>query len=597
MILFIVSFVAGALTVLAPCILPLLPVIVGGSLSATGGTASRSKVFIIVTSLGVSVIVFTLLLKLSSVLIAIPPLFWTWLSGGIVFFIGLTFLLPGLWEQVPFLSRVSIGSNKLVSAGYRRKGIVGDVIIGAALGPVFSTCSPTYFIVLATVLPVQPLLGLVYLFAYTFGLCLMLLLVGLLGQRFADRLGFAADPQGKFKRILGVVFIIVGLVIVTGTDKLIQIKLLEWGIFDVTKVEELLLRATGPNSSKGAATTEGLGQTVLDGAMRVARKEGLYQKAPEIQNAAGYINTGFNPDGSPKGITIGEFKGKKVVLLDIWTYSCINCQRTIPYLKAWNAKYGDQGLEIIGIHTPEFAFEKDIENVSWAVKQFGLTYPQVLDNDYATWRALGNNYWPRKYLIDIDGYIVYDHAGEGGYEEFEAAIQRALMERAMVVGAEAPDDSVVAKIIPSANLNGINSPEIYFGASRNRELGNGSPGSEGVQDFAVPNTVSRNVLYLYGRWNITPEYAESEKGAGVIFKYSAKDVYMVASASSPTRVRVLRDGQPVAGFAGADVDKNGYVTIKANRLYKLVHDENPGEHTLRLEIESPGLQVYAFTFG
>ena len=589
MILFILSFVAGVLTVLAPCILPLLPVIVGGSLGATGQETSKRKVFVIVGSLGASVIAFTLLLKASTALIAIPSSFWTYLSGGIVLLFGLTLLFPGLWERIPFLSRLSAGSNQLMSMGYQRNSFWGDIIIGASLGPVFSTCSPTYFIVLATVLPESPVLGLIYLLAYTAGLSLMLLLVGLLGQRFADKLGFAADPHGKFKRTLGAIFIAVGLIVITGTDKQIQIKLLDWGIYDITKVEQWLLRMTEPDSESG--TVSDMRPTVFDEAMRITQKEQLYEKAPEIRGAAGYVNTGGEP------ITIGEFRGKKVVLLEIWTYSCINCQRTIPYLKAWDEKYRDEGLQIIGIHTPEFAFEKVQANVENAVREFGIEYPSVLDNDYATWRALGNNYWPRKYLIDIDGFIVYDHIGEGAYEETEQEVQRALMERAEILGAKGPDQNVVSGAITPANLSGVRSPEIYFGSHRNDRLGNGVSGDSGSYEFAAPNNVSRNVLYLDGKWNITPEYAESEDVGAIVFKYSAKDVYMVASAPTGVRMRVLRDGEPVGAFAGESVDADGYVTVQDNRLYKLVHDENAGEHLLELEIEGPGFQAYTFTFG
>lgn len=590
MLLFVLSFVAGVLTVLAPCILPLLPVIVGGSIGAAGDPASKRKVFVIVASLGLSVIAFTLLLKASTAFISIPPSFWTWLSGGIVFFFGATLLFPGLWERLPFIAKLSSGSNQLVSAGYQKKSLWGNILIGAALGPVFSTCSPTYFIVLATVLPEQPVIGLLYLFAYAAGLCLMLLLVGLLGQTFADKLGFAADPRGTFKRGLGVVFIIVGLIIISGYDKKIQIQLLEWGIYDITKVEQWLLQN---NESSSEVPASALPQaTVFDEAMRVAQKEQLYPRAPEIQMPAGYVNTGGEP------ITIGEFKGKSVVLLDIWTYSCINCQRTIPYLKAWDEKYREMGLQIIGIHTPEFAFEKDIRNVEWAVQQFGIKYPSVLDNDYATWQALGNNYWPRKYLVDIDGFIVYDHIGEGAYEETEAAIQRALDERATVLGAQlSMDDAIVAASIPEANLGGVGSPEIYFGAWRNDLLGNGNPGAEGVRQFIAPEKPVRNMLYLDGSWNIMREYAETNATGKIIFKYRARDVYMVAASAAPVKMRILRDGKPVDGFRGADVGEDGFVTVQEQRLYKLVHDENVGEHVLEIEIQGAGLQAYTFTFG
>lgn len=591
MILLVISFVAGVLTALAPCILPLLPVIVGGSLEAAGQMGSRRRMYTIIASLGASVILFTLILKVSTAFIGIPPYVWTWISGGIVGFFGTTLLFPGVWERLPFVGTVSISFNKLLGAGNQKKSFAGDVLMGAALGPVFSTCSPTYFVVLATVLPENFGLGLVYLSAYTLGLCLMLLLVGYIGQRLADGLGFAADPRGLFKRALGFLFIAVAFFIISGQDKQLQIKILDAGFFDVTKIEQWLLQMTeSPIEAVSPEEKESL--LTLDENMRIAKKEQLYTRAPEIMKPAGYVNTGGEP------ITVEEFRGKKVVLLDIWTYSCINCQRTIPYLNAWHEKYGEQGLQIIGIHTPEFAFEKDIENVEWAVQQFGIKYPSILDNEYATWKELGNNYWPRKYLVDIDGFIVYDHIGEGDYEETEAAIQRALMERSMVVGNGPIDSDIVSASIPAYERVGVRSPEVYFGSHRNELFGNGAPHKNGEQELSVPENLAQNTLYLSGRWNMTDEYAENVGTGSVTFRYIAKDVYMVASSLEGIKVRILRDGKPVGEFAGEDIDTVSSVgTIKENRLYKLIHDELPGEHTLEIQISGGKLEAYTFTFG
>jgi cytochrome c biogenesis protein CcdA len=240
MILLLVSFIAGILTVLAPCILPILPVIIGGSLE--GGSANRRRAFVIIGSLGISLVAFTLLLKASTVLIDIPQSFWSLVSGLIIIVFGMILLFPGLWEKLPLIGRANRASNSLLTAGYRRGGFWGDVIMGAALGPVFSACSPTYFVVLASVLPASFALGLVYLSVYVLGLCLALLLIALVGQRLADTLGVAADPKGVFKRVLGVLFVLVGIAIITGADKALQIKILDIGFLDVTKIEEKLLR-------------------------------------------------------------------------------------------------------------------------------------------------------------------------------------------------------------------------------------------------------------------------------------------------------------------------------------------------------------------
>lgn len=233
----IISFIAGVLTVLAPCVLPLLPVIVGSSASG------RSKLtpYVVVGSLGLSIIVFTYLLKVSTAFIMIPQHFWTYLSGGILLFFGLTLLFPKLWESIPGLAKAQSGSNKVLGAGYTKKSLWGDALIGVALGPVFSTCSPTYFVILASVLPASFLLGSAYLFAYVLGLSAVLLMIGLLGQRFADKLTKFSDPHGNLKKWIGILFITLGILIATGYDKKIEILILDTGYFDITKVEQSLL--------------------------------------------------------------------------------------------------------------------------------------------------------------------------------------------------------------------------------------------------------------------------------------------------------------------------------------------------------------------
>jgi cytochrome c biogenesis protein CcdA len=212
----IISFIAGVLTILAPCILPLLPVIVGRSLSDS--TLSKRRVFIVVLSLGISVIVFTLILKVSTLFINIPQNFWACISGGIIFIFGLVTLFPNLWENLPFTSKLNQQSNKVLMTGYKKNSIWGDILVGASLGPIFSACSPTYFVILATVLPVRPIVGIIYLLSYSIGLCLALLIVALLGQRIMAKFDFAMDPRGWFKRILGIIFILVAIGILTGYE-------------------------------------------------------------------------------------------------------------------------------------------------------------------------------------------------------------------------------------------------------------------------------------------------------------------------------------------------------------------------------------------
>lgn len=303
---------------------------------------------------------------------------------------------------------------------------------------------------------------------------------------------------------------------------------------------------------------------------------------PELSSIDGYINTNGKP------ITLAELKGKKVVLLDIWTYSCINCQRTLPYLNLWYEKYKDQGLEIIGLHTPEFAFEKVQSNVENAVKKFGIKYPVVLDNDYSTWNALGNQYWPRKYLVDMDGYIVYDHTGEGGYEETEKQIQKALKELNERLNTQKDVTTDISKPTNVITMDGgkVKSPEVYFGSGRNEYLGNGKAFQAGEQTFTLPTTISPNTLYLMGTWNIAAENAENKSTASILFSYEAKNVYMAAGSKSGVEVEIYQDEKFVKK-----------IKITDEQLYPLIEDSSYGKHVLKIVIPKAGLEAFTFTFG
>lgn len=237
MTLLAIAFIAGALTVLAPCILPLLPVVIGTSLSGR----SRLTPYVVVASLCISIIVFTYVLKVSTVFISVPQSFWVYFSGGIVFLFGLSLLWPSIWERIPGLGKISVRANKLLGTGHQKHNFWGDVLVGADLGPIFSTCSPTYFVILATVLPSSFLIGSIYLLAYVLGLALILLLIALLGEKFAGRLGTYANPNGWFKKTLGALFIVLGIMIAFGFEKKIETAILDSGYFDITKIEQKLL--------------------------------------------------------------------------------------------------------------------------------------------------------------------------------------------------------------------------------------------------------------------------------------------------------------------------------------------------------------------
>ena len=566
MLLFITSFIAGILTIIAPCVLPVLPIILGGSVAS--GETNRKKTVTIILSLGISVIAFTFLLKVSTLFANIPENALKIFSGCIILILGLVTIFPSLWEN-KFIAKLSRKSNIALGRGDQKKSFWGDVVVGASLGPVFSTCSPTYFIILATVLPVSPFLGFVYLLTYTIGLCLSLFFVAFLGQRIVDRLGLLSNPDGLFKKGLGILFIIVAFAIFSGYDKKLQTAILDNGFFDVTKVEQKLL------GSKGQL----INANILAGRyLSPEEKAKKYKKITELVSPDGYINT------NGQKITLEEMKGK-VVLVDIWTYSCINCKRTIPYINAWYEKYKDSGFAVIGVHTPEFAFEKIQANVEKAVLGFKINYPVILDNNYQTWNALGNQFWPRKYLVDIDGYIIYDHIGEGEYEQTEKAIQYALQERANRLGVKVnlPKDTIDLKNQVSGN---VNSPETYFGSARNTNLGSGNKGVPGKQNFTPVDNLSENKLYLDGQWNITSEYAENIGEAGITFKYDSKDVYMTAGSDVGVEIEVYKDDVFVKK-----------ILIKDETLYTIIEGNDYGKHVLKIKIPKKGLKAFTFTFG
>jgi len=332
----------------------------------------------------------------------------------------------------------------------------------------------------------------------------------------------------------------------------------------------------------GAPRQGGNGEVKEVALMTATEKEGVYEPAKELTNIHGFINT-------PEGTTLSEFIGKQVILVDFWTYSCINCQRTLPYINDWWDTYKDKGLVILGVHTPEFTFEEKLANVQVAVNKYKIGYPVFLDNDYATWNAYDNHFWPRKYLIDIDGYIVYDHIGEGGYEETEMKIQELLAERAERLGLEM--DANVAIETPLGvdvvDSSQVGSPEVYFGGSRNEYLGNGISGKLGIQTFTAPQTSVLNILYLQGSWNITDEYAENKSTeAKIIFKYKAKKVHFVGSSQDGVHLRILQDGKEV-----------NQIDVQVDDLYTLINDDSYGEHILEIIVEDPGLNAFTFTFG
>ena len=564
MALLLISFIAGVLTVLAPCVLPLLPIIIGG---AAQGTKKRSP-FLITASLATSIVLFTLLLKFSTAFIDIPQETWSIISGVIIIVFGLISIFPSTWDRISLKLKLTAKSEELLAESAQKSSRWGDVLIGMSLGPVFSSCSPTYFLILATVLPRSLAEGTLYLIAYALGLSLVLFLVSLLGQKFTRGAAWAADPNGWFKKGLGILFLIVGVFILTGTDKKLQAYLLEKGYFNITNVEQKLLEKALPQEKTPDNKT-------------VSMKN--YPRYREIANPSGFVNT--------EPFQLADLIGKKVILVDFMTYSCINCIRTFPYLNDWNDKYKDQGLVIVGIHTPEFAFEKKRENVVEAMKKYGITFPVVMDNDYGTWNAYQNSYWPRKYLIDLDGNSVYDHIGEGQYEETEMKIQELLKVKAKVSDLDKSD------------VLNSRSPETYFGSARNRTLITSPTGVSGIANGVITKPLKLNALSLGGTWDIQSDFAvSSAMQSQIAYRFDASEVYFVAASAEGQDVEVLLDGKSLTEQqAGEDIffrDGKSYLRVQEERLYSLFRSTGKNEsHDLELIVPEAGLEAYTFTFG
>ncbi|HEY6757190.1 MAG TPA: thioredoxin family protein [Nitrososphaera sp.] len=319
-----------------------------------------------------------------------------------------------------------------------------------------------------------------------------------------------------------------------------------------------------------------------------------FKLAPELTKITSYINS--------QPITLADLRGK-VVLVDFWTYSCINCIRTIPYLNAWHEKYADDGLVIVGIHTPEFEFEKDYNNLKAAVKKFDIKYPIAQDNEKDTWNAYENLYWPRKYLIDTEGYIRYDHIGEGAYAETEKVIQSLLAERTEYIGGNVTFDQSISnpESSQSVNFDRINTPELYLGYEYSRTPLGSSEGykPDQVVKYTIPDDskIVPNRIYLAGEWKNNNDHMELQSEVGcILLPYSAKAVNIVAGGSG--ELNILEDNSKLDDSSrGTDISEDGTVKIDGQRLYNIVGHEQYGNHNIAIEVVGKGFQIYTFTFG
>ena len=364
-----------------------------------------------------------------------------------------------------------------------------------------------------------------------------------------------------------------------------------------------------PVTSAGIVKNDTITTVKLNATVFQQIDESQFKKAPEFAQISGYINT---PNSSP--ITLSSLRGK-VILLYIWTYTCINSIRPMPYLDDWNQKYSKNGLIIVGIHSPEFQFEKDYANVKDAVQRFGIKYPVILDSDHGTWNAFGNNYWPRFYIIDTQGYIRYDHIGEGNYDQIEKSIQSLIGERAALMGAK--EISFDANPTAPINLGSLyyvdltqkTTPEIYVGYKTAR-IPIGNP--EGFKpdqtvSYSIPSNPNfkPSIVYLQGNWKNDPDNMELQNDTGrIILLYYAKSVNIIAGGSG--RGVVINDKEDATATAatttsnkslGKDLSSDSIFKIDHQRLYNLSIHNNYAAHYIIIDVNGKGFQFYTFTFG
>jgi thiol-disulfide isomerase/thioredoxin len=315
---------------------------------------------------------------------------------------------------------------------------------------------------------------------------------------------------------------------------------------------------------------------------------------PSLASASGWLN-------SPP-LTATDLRGK-VVLVNFWTYTCINWLRQLPYLRAWTEKYKDQGLVVLGVHTPEFDVEHDLDNVRRAVKDLRVDYPVAIDNDYAIWDAFANRYWPALYFIDAQGRIRHHRFGEGDYEQSERIMQR-LLTQAGAGGIGQDLLSVDASgVEAAADWDSLWSPENYLGSARTENFASPNGAMLGTRHgYAAPGRLALNHWALSGDWTVQREAIVLHQPEGrIVYRFHARDLHLVMGAAAPgtsVRFRVLIDGQPPGAAHGTDVDDQGNGTVTEPRLYQLIRQPDPvGERTFEVSFLDPGVQAYAFTFG
>ncbi len=580
MLIFILAFLGGVLTLLSPCVLPVVPFI----FSRSDQPFRKS---------GLPMLIGMMLSFASFAALSVTGARWVVQANQIgrvlaliVFAVlGLSLLFSRVADRLA-LPFVRLG-DALQKRAERRIGLGSSLLLGASIGLLWAPCAgPILGLVLAGAAlghSSQRTFGL--LLAFAMGAATSLGVAIFAGGKVLRTLkkGFVAEEW--IKRALGITVLGAVIAIALGLDTKILAKL---SYFNTNDLEQHLVDQASGNKSNSRSSTA-LSTPLSD--------EG---PLPSLEGATLWLN-------SPP-LSVESLRGK-VVVIDFWTYSCINCLRTLPYLKEWEAKYHDQGLVIVGVHTPEFAFEKDLDHVKNAVRELGITYPIAIDSNQTIWATFKNQYWPAHYFVDAQGRIRYHHFGEGNYEESERVIQELLREsHGESQAPKANHSSNVPTMIQGTGVEApaskgeIASPETYLGYNRQEGfVGTPEINRDRSENYQEPTELSLNQWGISGSWNISSEMATLKSPQGTLsFRFRARDLHLVigAPAGKSVRYRVTLDGRPPAQDHGEDTDSEGNGMARAHRLYQLIRQkESDKEHTFRIEFFDPGVEVFAFTFG
>lgn len=604
------AFVAGIITILSPCILPVLPIVLAGS--ATGG---HRRPLGIITGFVLSFTFFTLFAFAIVSILGLGADILRTVAIVILALFGLTLVIPQLSDLAKryFSKLANINANRSPPTA-DRAGFGGGFIIGLSLGLIWTPCVGPIMsavITLAATSSVSYQAALITL-AYSIGTAIPMFAIMVGGRKLLSRIPWLLENTEKVQKAFGILMILIALAMTFGLDRKFQTFILDTfpsygaGLTSIEDNETVKKQLESFGNEPGTDSPSPAAQV-----MDLAR----YPDAPnpEFTGATKWLNS--------EPLTLEKLKGK-VILVDFWTYTCINCIRTLPYLTSWDAKYKDQGLVIIGVHSPEFAFEKEEKNVREAMKEYGIEYPVVQDNGFAIWKSYRNRYWPAKYLIDAQGRVRDTHFGEGAYEETERKIQELLKEAGME-----NVDKEVTKETPTERTASI-TPETYLGLARmERNFGRTQPSTTTTsftdqvsgtkeEEWVIP----QDSFAFDGKWSFDDERAMPEYWASLDFRVRGSDVYLVMRPKEPGKIAQVTIGLGAFDFPpqwyGKDVKEGGIVTVNEDRLYHLVHipDQamlkarfpgtgyDDGTYVLHIGISQEGAatttpELYAFTFG